>query len=171
MSALASRAITEFEMNEHDYLLGWSLYGIAALGCLLVWCRMTRRMWRWLREPLRLLLAVLLFTPTMVDPARELFAPAVAITALDLIFKVGNNAWHAIADLAMYGLIAFVIYGLLAALRWPLERRWRARHPQPEGDPENQPTLRELMAQGLDDENETRRPAAAHNRLRTEPRL
>ncbi len=95
-----------FEMT-NEYSIAWAAYAIAALGCLLVWFRMTRPLWRWLREPLRLLVAVLLFTPTIVDPAKELFAPAVAITALDLLFKVGNNVWRAVADLALYGLIAF----------------------------------------------------------------
>lgn len=75
-----------------DYSLAWAVYGVAALGCLLVWFRATRWMWRWLREPLRLLAAILLLTPTIVDPAKELFAPAVAITAMDVLLKVGNNA-------------------------------------------------------------------------------
>ena len=79
-------------MTENDYLIAWGLYAFAALGCLLVWMRMTRFMWRWLREPLRVLMAVLLFSPTIIDPVKEQFAPAVAITALDLAFKVGNNA-------------------------------------------------------------------------------
>jgi hypothetical protein len=56
-------------------------------------------MWRWLREPLRVVLAVLLLTPTIVDPVKDSFAPAIAITALDLAFKVGNNAWRAMSDL------------------------------------------------------------------------
>ena len=73
-------------MTEQDYLLAWGLYAIAALGCLLVWFRMTGWIWRWLREPLRVVVAVLLLTPTIVDPAKELFAPAIAITALDLLF-------------------------------------------------------------------------------------
>lgn len=157
-------------MNEHDYLLGWGAYAIAALGCLLIWFRMTGWIWRWLREPLRLLLAVLLFTPTIVDPARELFAPAIAITALDLAFHVGNNAWRAVADLAMYGMIAFIVYLLLAALRWPLERWWRARHPLPEAVDEEQPTLRELMARGLDDDPETYHDDNQGRRFRVEPR-
>jgi len=37
-------------MNENDYLLAWAAYGVAALGCLLVWLRMTSWMWRYLRE-------------------------------------------------------------------------------------------------------------------------
>lgn len=99
----------------------------AALGCLLVWMRITRWMWRWLREPLRLLVAVLLFSPTIIDPVKEKVAPAIAITALDLLFKVGNNAWRAISDLLMYGMIAFGIYLVFVAIRFVLERGARAR--------------------------------------------
>ena len=32
-------------MTENDYLIAWGLYAFAALGCLLVWMRMTRWMW------------------------------------------------------------------------------------------------------------------------------
>ncbi|WP_028239908.1 hypothetical protein [Stutzerimonas azotifigens] len=157
---------------ENDYLLAWIAYGIASLGCLLVWFRMTRPLWRWLREPLRLLVAVLLLTPTIVDPARELFAPAIAITALDLLFKVGNNAWRAVADLALYGIIAFSLYLALVALRWPLERRLaRRRAERGEAAAEDDPrTLRERMAE--QDENEPEPLRYPNNgRLRTEPRL
>lgn len=158
-------------MNENDYLLAWALYGVAALGCLLVWCRLTRGLWRWLREPLRLLVAVLLFTPTMVDPSRELLAPAVAIVALDVAFNVGNNTVQAAADLVMYGLVVFILYGIFVAVRWPLERRWRARRSAAGADDAYQPTLRELMAQGLDEAPAPRPAGSARNPGRTEPRL
>ncbi len=150
----------------NEYLLAWSAYGVAALGCLLVWFRMTRPLWRWLREPLRLLIAVLLLTPTIVDPARELFAPAVAITALDLLFKVGNNAWRAVADLALYGLIAFALYALLVAVRWPIERRLRQRRVDAREDDDPR-TLSERLEQ---DEEDGYRPAGRYA-TRTEPRL
>lgn len=131
-----------------DYLLAWAAYAVAALGCLLVWFQLTNWMWRWLREPLRVIVAVLLLTPTIVDPAKELFAPAIAITALDLLFKTGNNAWRAVADLVLYGLIALGLYLLLAALRWQLGRWWRARRGEPERSAvsADEPTLSELMA-------------------------
>ena len=148
----------------NEYLLAWAAYGIAALGCLLVWFRMTRPLWRWLREPLRLIVAVLLLTPTIVDPSRELFAPAVAITALDLLFKVGNNAWRAVADLALYGLVAFAVYALFVALRWVIERRHRERGEA--GDSaEDARTLSERLAQ-----DQRYRPADRYQ-ARTEPRL
>ncbi|MEO4047352.1 MFS transporter [Pseudomonas sp. CAU 1711] len=160
-------------MTEQDYLLAWAAYAIAALGCLLVWCRMTGWMWRWLREPLRLLVAVLLLTPTIVDPARELFAPAIAITALDLLFKVGNNAWRAVADLSIYGLIAFALWLGFCALRWPIERWWQGRQGQaePEQSSEDEPTLRELMGRDMQPEADTRMDARGERRLRIEPRL
>ena len=99
-------------MTENDYLIAWGLYAFAAVGCLLVWMRLTTWMWRWLREPLRVLMAVLLFSPTIIDPVKEKVAPAIAITALDLAFKVGNNAWRAVSDLFMYGMIGMVLLAL-----------------------------------------------------------
>jgi signal transduction histidine kinase len=149
-------------MNEHDYLLAWAAYGIAALGCLAVVFQLTGWMWRYLREPLRLVVAVLLLTPTIVDPSKELFAPAIAITALDLAFKVGNNVWKAVADLSMYGLIAFVVYLLFVLLRWPVERWLRNRRAAREAAVEDSRTLRERM------EPEAERP---RRESRVEPRL
>lgn len=156
-------------MFDSDYSFAWALYGLAALGCLLFWFRVTRWMWRWLREPLRLIVAVLLFTPTIVDPTKELFAPAVAITAMDLAFKVGNNAWRAVADLAMYGLIAFGLYLLLVAIRWPIERKY-ARRSETAAEDEDNRTLRERMNDEGGDSDELDY-APSRGRLRTEPRI
>ncbi|WP_137886585.1 MFS transporter [Pseudomonas sp. 2FE] len=158
-------------MTENDYLLAWAAYGIAALGCLLVWFRLTSWMWRYLREPLRLLVAVLLLSPTIIDPTKELFAPAIAITALDLLFKVGNNAWRAVADLAMYGLLAFALYLLFVALRWPLERWWQARNTQAAPAVEDEPSLREVLARDPAAQVETRLDQSGARRFRIEPRL
>ena len=138
-------------MNENDYLLAWAAYGIAALGCLLVWMRLTSWMWRYVREPLRVLMAVLLFSPTIVDPARELFAPALAVTAMDILLKVGNNAWRAVADLALYSLIALAVYLLFVAVRWPIERWWKGRQSEHVTEPDEDPrTLRERMEEDDD---------------------
>jgi predicted permease len=138
---------TSPHMSEHDYLLAWAGYVLAALGCLLVWFRMTGWMWRYLREPLRVLVAIVLFCPTIVDPSRELFAPAVAIVSLDLLFKVGSNAWRAVADLSLYGVIAFVVYLLFVAIRWPLERNAKVRKAG-HARTERQAYPRDALAQG-----------------------
>lgn len=156
-------------MNENDYQLAWSAYLIAAFGCLLVWLKLTSWMWRYLREPLRVLVAVLLFTPTIVDPGQELFAPALAITAMDLLLDVGNNAWRAVADLSMFALIAFASYLLFVVVRWPIERwRMQRKGAEAEGD---EPTLRELTRRDQPDYGDTRVDAHGDRRLRVEPRL
>ncbi|MFW0754440.1 MFS transporter [Pseudomonas sp. H11T01] len=163
-------------MTENDYLIAWGFYAFAALGCLLVWVRMTRWMWRWLREPLRLLMAVLLLSPTIIDPVKEKFAPAVAITALDLAFKVGNNVWRAVSDLFMYSMIAFGIYLVFVLIRWPIERASKARKEQAAAakaaasaqDPEDDQPFG-----GAGGDDRYGRPPVPSNpqRLRVEPRL
>ncbi|MDN7139319.1 MFS transporter [Pseudomonas sp. JQ170] len=162
-------------MTENDYLLAWGLYALAALGCLAVGFRLTRWMWRWLREPLRVLMAVLLLTPTIIDPVKDKFAPAIAIAALDLLFKVGNNVWRAAADLALYGMIAFALYAVFVVLRWPVEKRARARREQAETAAKRD--AEEAVAEApmaADNRDRYRNPPEAPlggNRPRVEPRL
>lgn len=156
-------------MNEHDYMLAWGAYIGAGLGLTLVWFLMTGWMWRWLREPLRVIVIVLLFTPTPVDPANNLYAPAIAITALDVVFKVGNNAWRAVSDLALVLLAAFGLYLLFVLIRWPLERAIRKRRKEPEADDE--PTLRQLMQPELMPDVDSRTDDRGERRMRIEPRL
>ena len=98
-----------------------------------------------------LLMAVLLFSPTIVDPVKTQFAPAVAITAMDLVLKVGNNAWRAVADLALYSLIALAVYLVFVAVRWPIERWWKGRKSEQVSEPDEDPrTLRERMEEDDD---------------------
>jgi signal transduction histidine kinase len=165
-------------MTENDYTLAWGLYAIAALGCLLVGFKLTGWMWRWLREPLLLVLAVLLLTPTIVDPVKNSVAPAIAITALDVAFKVGNNAWRAVSDFAMYGMIAFGLYVVFVLMRWPLEKRARERREQAEAAAKRQVAEDEqiashapLAAERRDRYRADPLPAAPRGGGRIEPRL
>ena len=163
-------------MTENDYLFAWGLYALAALGCLWVGFHITGWMWRWLREPLRVLLAVLLLTPTIVDVAKDIYAPAIAITALDLAFKVGNNVWRAASDLAMYGMIAFALYLIFVAIRLPLETRARARRERAEAAAKRAAEEDEQIAmapQGSRERyrNEPPEPPLGGPRERLEPRL
>lgn len=115
---------------QQDYLLAWSAYGIAAFVGLMVWFKMTSWIsWRWLREPLRLLVAILLFVPSPVLMDEPIYAPSIAMLALDILFKSSANLWRAVADLSMYGAIAFIIYFALAFVRF-LWELWRGK-PEP----------------------------------------
>jgi len=117
----------------------------------------------------------LLFSPTIIDPVKDKVAPAIAITALDLAFKVGNNAWRAISDLLMYGMIAFGLYLVMVAIRFPIERASNARKEQAaaakaaakvEEPDDDQPFG------GAGDDRYGRPPVPSNpQRLRVEPRL
>ncbi|MEB0042000.1 MULTISPECIES: MFS transporter [unclassified Pseudomonas] len=161
-------------MNENDYLIAWGVYAFAALGCLLVVFKMTGWMWRFLREPLRVLVAVLLFSPTIIDPVKEQFAPAVAMTALDLAFKVNTNIWRAVSDLAMYAMIAAGLYVIFILIRWPIEKRRRANQPKAPTEPSASLPVADEPFAPVDDDGYGRKPAAlpgASSRIRVEPRL
>jgi hypothetical protein len=116
-------------MTEHDYLIAWAVYGVAALGCLWVCFKATGWMWRWLREPIRLIAALVLFSPTIADPEHTFYAPSSAIIVLDLGFHVGNSAWRAVAEMALYGCIAFAVYLVFVLIRWLIQRSRRNEQP------------------------------------------
>jgi hypothetical protein len=135
---------------------------------------MTGWMWRWLREPLRVLVAVLLFSPTIIDPVKEQFAPALAITALDLAFKVGTNVWRAVSDLAMYAMIAGGLYIIFVLIRWPIEKRRRANQPLTADEQAAAVTADDEPFTPVDDTHYGRKPTpppSASGRVRVEPRL
>lgn len=111
-------------MISNEYELAWVLYAVAALGCFWVWTFFTRWMWRYLREPLWLAAAVVLFSPTLADPNGTSWVPSLAMAAMDLAFKVNNDAWRALADMMLYGTVAFVIYLVFAVLRFLVEHFW-----------------------------------------------
>ena len=139
-------------MTENDYQLAWGIYAVSALGCLLAWVYFTSWMWRYLREPLRVLVAIILFTPTVVDPANDFYAPAIAITVMDLLFKVSNDAWRSAADLVMYGAMVFAVYLLFVVVRWWLARNKRSAKQvakrqlaAQEEEPESALTLQQML--------------------------
>ncbi|MCK9238081.1 MAG: MFS transporter [Thiopseudomonas sp.] len=105
-----------------EYEIAWGLYLLAALGCFWVWTFFTGWMWRYLREPLWVIAAVVLFTPTLADPSGSNYVPAFAMAAMDILFKVNNDAWRALADLTLIGAAAFVVYLFFVLLRWLLLR-------------------------------------------------
>lgn len=164
-------------MTEQDYLIAWAVYGVAALGCLVVAIAWTGWMWRWLREVIRLLVAVVLFTPTIVDQGKDVMAPAVAITAMDLVLKVGGNVWRAALDLSTYGAVALGVYVVFALIRWPIERKLKAGRQAREEEAERL-AARRKRDESDDEEAFERSPGATRKRtprapgpVRSEPRL
>ena len=117
---------------------------------------------------------VLLLTPTVVDPARDLLAPAVAISTLELLFKMGGSAWGAISDLTMAAVIALGVYVIFALVRLPFLRKAEARRraqAQAQADAAAQrDDDGEALAQRVDDREQRHVPPPREN-LRVEPRI
>ena len=126
-------------MMESEYELAWALYVLAAFACMGAFWYFTGWLWRWIKEPLRLIVAVLLFTPTLMNSATNEYAPAVAVVALELFFQTGAQLVMAISDLELVGIFAIVAYGVFVLLRWFWQRR-RTEEPQ------DTRTLREHLA-------------------------
>lgn len=139
-------------MISNEYQLAWLLYLVAALGCFWVWTFFTRWMWRYLREPLWLAAAVVLFSPTLVDPNGTALVPSLAMAAMDIAFKVNNDAWRALADMMLYGTIGFIIYVVFAVLRFLVEHYWlkpRAKARAEEKQREQQVQARAVQPAGM----------------------
>lgn len=111
--------------NESEYQTMWMIY-LAAAGCAwLVWWKITSWIPLWyVREPLWLIAAVLLFTPVRVDPMESWLAPASMIYLLDTVLDTGDNEARMLGDLALAMGIALLAYLLFAAGRagW---KHWR----------------------------------------------
>ncbi len=81
--------------------------------------------WWFIREPLWLVMAVLLFTPARIDPLEPWLAPAVIGWLLDTFIGSGEHAPVLLSELALALMIAVLSYIAFASLRqaW---RHWRS---------------------------------------------
>ena len=111
-----------FFLFQHQ--LAWGLYILSALVILAVWWELSSRLGRSdLRDFLRGLALVVIFTPWYATSAREHFAPAALVMVMDL--ALGDAANGERAALAL--LLAFVGMTLALLLRRYLRRRRRVR--------------------------------------------
>ncbi|PCD00735.1 MFS transporter [Halopseudomonas pelagia] len=111
--------------NESEYQTMWMIYLAAAACAWLVWWKMTSWIPFWyVREPLWLIMAILLFTPVRVDPMESWMAPATMIFLLDTVLDTGDNEARMLGDLALAMGLALLLYLLIAAGRagW---KHWR----------------------------------------------
>jgi predicted dithiol-disulfide oxidoreductase (DUF899 family) len=84
---LSSTGLTE--MSGHfEYLVAWTVYAIAGICCCIVWWKMTKGIGsRGLREILRGIAVVLVFTPWYAGDSPEFYAPAIVVLMMDLLLE------------------------------------------------------------------------------------
>lgn len=107
-------------LEQNEYLITWGIYTVAVLGAMLVWWAMTRPIpWRWLKQPLRLLVTALLLVPAPVAADRVELAPAFIVYLFDAFLVEGGNGKHALLYLvfgAGIGLIIILVDAIAYAL-------------------------------------------------------
>lgn len=100
--------------------VAWAAYCAGALGCLLVWWRMTKPLpWSPVRQLLRILVAAFLLVPAPVAPGMDELAPAFVVLLFDMTLVKGGDALHAAPYLIyglMLGLVILVIDGFVRFL-------------------------------------------------------
>ena len=108
-----------------DYLLAWCVYLLSAVALLFVVWRLTRRFWFWLRDPLRVLAAVILITPSPMDQGLEHLAPALFVIAFELLGKPDGGIGTVVAiRLLLIALVALLGIGIVGFLwYWLVEMR------------------------------------------------
>ena len=112
--------MAEFFGN-YEYVLAWSVYVLAGLGCCAIWWRMTRfirhRGWR---ELLRGLVVVVIFTPWYVGDSPEFYAPAIVVLLMELLLEGAKAGLKGgIALLISSFLMLCILTGRLVLIKKP----------------------------------------------------
>lgn len=73
----------------HEYFAPWVIYIVAGIGCCVVWWKITGRLVRirLLRDLLRGIAVVAVFTPWYATPAAEHYAPASVVLLMDVLLE------------------------------------------------------------------------------------
>lgn len=109
-------------MVEHwDYLIAWLIYLLAGVGCCLVWWRLSRGLaGKSVRDLLRGLVVVLIFTPWYAGDSTDFFAPAVVVLLFDLLLAGAKNGMQ--GGVILLSMLFVVL--LFLTVKQLLRKRW-----------------------------------------------
>jgi hypothetical protein len=101
-----------------DYFMAWSVYLLSAGIVLLALWRLSRPLWGWLRDLLRVVCAVVLLMPAAVDEGGAHLAPAVFVAGFELLAAPDGG----MGPLVGVRLLLVAMLAVLAA--WVLRLLW-----------------------------------------------
>ena len=101
-----------------DYSMAWSIYLLSALSVLFVFWRLTAGAWTWLRDALRVIVAVLVFTPASVDGTQATLAPAAIVAGYEFLTAADGGLGP------LLGVRMLLIAGFGVAAAWLLRFLW-----------------------------------------------
>ena len=146
-------------MSQQDYFILWSIYSVTAVILLLASIFFTGFLWRIIKEPIVIIVAILLFYPIIIDPEKAQYAPAISVMAIDFLMGVGDHQVAIINQLVYCIEMALVVYFIFAIfIRWPIEivfRKWyKNRKAQKEQPLEEQQLIKEKKQKKPKEEKE-----------------
>lgn len=104
-------------LSATDYVMAWSIYLLGACALLITAWRLSRGLWKWIREPLRVVLAIAVLMPAAVDETAERLAPALFVVGFELLSapQGGMGALLGVRMLlvAIFAVIAVTVLRLL----------------------------------------------------------
>lgn len=109
---------------ELEYVIAWSVYVAAGLGCLLVFMRITNKLPSIARKLLIGLFVVIVFTPWFIGQEFDQISPAILVYVMDLFFddtQMGKGAGSAL-------MLSSVVMLLILLFVEMLQRRRRKRN-------------------------------------------
>ena len=101
-----------------DYIMAWSIYLLSAVAILVVFWRATSGVWTWLRDALRVILAVVVLTPASVDGTQENLAPAAIVAGYEFLTAQDGG----LGPLLGVRMMLISAFGVVAA--WLLRFLW-----------------------------------------------
>ncbi len=114
-------------MSPEDYKLAWIAYAAGSLIIMLGWWQVTKSFkHRYVRNGLRIIALVLLFTPHSSEPGQTLMAPALFVTALEPFFIEAGDPMRAGSLLLKALGLALVLYLLIDMSLFKRRRRAKA---------------------------------------------
>jgi len=111
-------------IQHNEYLVAWSVYILAGLGCCVVWWKITSFITNsgW-RDLSRGLVLVMIYTPWFADESREFFAPALVVLVMDLLLEGAKSGLHGglILRISLFLMLLILTLRLLIGRRRPAD--------------------------------------------------
>lgn len=97
-------------LSSTEYMIVWACYLLSAAGLTLAWWRLTSAVaWSQLRQVLRALIVMLLFTPWTLEGQPQFWAPAFIVASLDALSDGVQAASRAGIPLLVAELVGLIV--------------------------------------------------------------
>lgn len=104
-------------VEQHEYVVAWIVYCLAGIGCMVVWWKITSRLpTRGVRDLLRGIAIILIFTPWYSGDGSDIFAPAFIVFIMDVFFDGAGGGIKSGAAL-LVGIIMVLIFLVVREMR------------------------------------------------------